>query len=512
MADSEALQHWHDLHEHLSDWAFRAYDRLIDELSEDLQEKLRLKDGAEESYVVIFGKTQVGKTTLLLDLMGVKQEREFMDKVSQVLRGGRETGKSATATAMEYCRSADERWGIALTSEPNWFIDDESVTRRLGKIREDMEAGRLTTDKPCVVHIPLRFFKENRTTAPQVRILDLPGDNPANQQEQKHVSQMASTYLPFADLILLVGRGDDLSFLSSDVITLPVIEDWQAMPHRFRIVTTYSYTAKSVKDMIRHDESIDATELRKRLIEQIEKFDTLSEAARAPDLYFPLEFGTSWKGMREQKPSLHERIEPIICELREVLLTQIRQCNSPMGRLRSTWKTHISVKHVRQKKNTANAAQQAGLRKKINDQDADIDFWQRKIRHLKYLKSKLEQLNSIAQRVLIADLKFEPILEGQSLPSDNNKDAATLRQMVITLKHCLQKMRPSVNATDVQQSKYSSRVEMYLKEPDQDPIRETLRNSFKSINDKLNSFLLDRYFITDNYNADKNEIIKAGQT
>lgn len=510
LADNKALQHWHDLHEHLLDWAFRAYDRLIGELSEDLQKKLRLKDGAEESYVVIFGKTQVGKTTLLLDLMGVKQDPGFMDTVSLVLRGGREAGKSATATAMEYCRSADERWGIALTSEPEWFDDDASATQRLGKMRDDMEAGRLTTDKPCVVHIPLQFFEKDRATGPQVRILDLPGDNPANQQEQKHVSQMASTYLPFADLILLVGRGDDLRFLSSDDIKLPGIEDWQAMPHRFRIVTTYSYTAQSVKDMIRHDESINDTKLRKRLIEQIERFGTFSEAARAPDLYFPLEFGTSWKVMREQEQSLHERIEPIIRNLREDLLVQIRQCSSPIGRLRSTWNTHISIKHLGEKKKATNADQQDGLRKKINDQDADIDIWQKKIERIKGQKSKREQLNSTAQCVSITDLKFERIMEGQFLPSDNNKDAASLRQMVISLKHRLQEIRLSVNTTDEQQRKHSSWVNRYLQEPNQYLIQEILRNSFKSINDKLNGFWFDRYFNIENYNADKNEIIKAG--
>jgi hypothetical protein len=163
-----------------------------------------------------------------------------------------------------------------------------------------------------------------------------------------------------------------------------------------------------------------------------------------------------------------------------------------------------------EKKRATNADQQDGLRKKFNDQDADINFWQKKIERIKGLKFKIEQLDSIAQRILIADLKFEPILEGQSLPSYKNKDAASLRQMVITLKHHLQKMRLSVNAKDEQQRKYLSRVKRYLKEPDQNPIRETVKNSFKSINDKINGFWFDRYFNIENYNADKNEIIKAG--
>ena len=133
MAKEAVMDHWHALQEHQSDWAFRAYARLIKTLSKDVQEKLQLKEEVAEPYVVIFGKTQVGKTTLLLDLMGIDPAQ--LGRISQVMRGGREAGKSATATAMEYCRSANGRWGLTLRSKTRWFEAEADVTRALGRLR-----------------------------------------------------------------------------------------------------------------------------------------------------------------------------------------------------------------------------------------------------------------------------------------------------------------------------------------------------------------------------------------
>lgn len=202
---TDATDYWHALHLQQSDWALRAYDRLVSTLGEDVQDKLRYTTEAVQPYIVIFGETQVGKTTLLLDLMGVDPVQ--MTTISEVLRGGREAGKSATATAMEYVRSPAQRWGLDLPGSAStmWIDSDEAVSTALGQLRSEMENGHLPAHaQPCVVRIPQRFFDTTPNAAHQVRILDLPGDSPANEVEQQHVERMAQTYLPFADLILLV--------------------------------------------------------------------------------------------------------------------------------------------------------------------------------------------------------------------------------------------------------------------------------------------------------------------
>ena len=527
MHGGNAIEYWHELHKRQSDWAFRAYGRLIQTLSEDVQEKLSLKDEAAQPYVVIFGKTQVGKTTLLLDLMGIAAEQ--MPIISEVMRGGREQGKSATATTMEYRASQGEYWGLTIPGEPapRLLDSDQEMKRALGQLREVMESGQLVAESPCVVHIPKRFFDTANSRATNVRILDLPGDNPANEQEQKHVNQMAKTYLPFADLILLVGRGDDLGFLKPEVITLPGIEDWQAMPHRFRIVTTYSYTAQSVKDILRNDDAADESILRRRLIQEIERFGALNVAARDEALYFPLEFGNSWTGVQATEPELHQKMSPIIARLRAELLNQITKATTPMGRLRSTLNTHHSVKYIQKKKTEVIETQIQELASKGRKIAQALVIWDKLVEQTGAQLSKIEAVlasqdlranqllikRAASRPIYTSALKFPPEPRG---PADN---VATLKKLVgeyYEILPTLQLEISSPNNSDVSDISDLSRpywvqIRKRLGVAESRFVRDLLDDEFGSIRSTLSGYLMDPYVISKNYQKDLRLVHAAGK-
>ena len=521
MHNGNAIEYWYELHKRQSDWAFRAYGRLIQTLSEDVQEKLSLKDEAAQPYVVIFGKTQVGKTTLLLDLMGIAAEQ--MPIISEVMRGGREQGKSATATTMEYRASQGEYWGLTIPGEPapRLLDSDQEMKRALGQLREVMESGQLVAETPCVVHIPKRFFDTTHSRATNVRILDLPGDNPANEQEQKHVNQMAKTYLPFADLILLVGRGDDLGFLKPEVITLPGIEDWQAMPHRFRIVTTYSYTAQSVKDILRNDDAADESLLRRRLIQEIERFGALNVAARDEALYFPLEFGNSWTGVQATEPELHQKMSPIIARLRAELLNQITKATTPMGRLRSTLNTHHSVKYIQKKKTEVIETQIQELASKGRKIAQALVIWDKLVEQTGAQLSKIEAVlasqdlranqllikRAASRPIYTSALKFPPEPRG---PADN---VATLKKLVgeyYEILPTLQLEISSPNNSDVSRP-YWVQIRRELDGPKSRFLHDLLDDEFNSINSTLSGYWIDTYLSSDNYQKDLGLVHDAGK-
>lgn len=518
MANQAVMDHWFTLQAHQSDWAFRAYARLIKTLSKDVQEKLQLKEEAAEPYVVIFGKTQVGKTTLLLDLMGIDPAQ--LGRISQVMRGGREAGKSATATAMEYCRSANGRWGLTLRSETRWFDAEADVTRALGRLREDMEGGRLVAESPCVVHIPSSFFSSQAADGPSIRILDLPGDNPANAAEQAHVNHMAKTYLPFADLVLLVGRGDDLGFLRPEALTLPGIEDWQAMPHRFRIVTTYSYFAQSIKGAAREDANFDASKSRRRLIQQIELFGRLSDQAQDEHLYFPLEFGTSWMSMQKNEPELHARIAPLIAGLRSELLEQISQSTSPVGRLRSTLDSHLGVRYIQKKKTKAVEQTIEQLKHKKTTLMNEIANWSTAIKKAQdKLRRALQDLqtNSLVDGMkCIEHAASSPVftLTGSYPPQEGavKNDCETLRTLVNDYYRLLKGMRLEVKGNP-QLSKscvYWEGVRRLVNEPGLRVIEDIIDDAFSSIRYTLADYTFDRYFFSSNYQGDLRRVHSAG--
>ncbi len=523
MAKKAILDYWHDVHTQDSDWALRAYAKLVDTLSADVQEKLRGNKMAAQPYIAIFGKTQVGKTTLLLDLLGI--DPAGMSTVSRVMRGERETGQSATATTMEYRRSDTERWGLELHGKARWFDADEDIEQALGQLRAEMESGLLVAESPCVVHIPQRYFGAAASTEPDVRILDLPGDKPANDQEQSHVNQMAKVYLPFADLILLVGRGDDLGFVQPGAITLPGIEDWQIMPHRFRIVTTYSYTAQSVKDLIRNDASFDVSKLRQRLIEQIERFGPLSDAAKDVRHYFPLEFGSSWKNVEMTEPQLHERLEPIITALRKELLEQIAGATTPMGRLRSTLNTHLSVRHINRTKIDAAEKGISELSGKEKLATADISAWVSLIENdRRRLSSYREILNKydleeskalIFQAVVAAAINcvkacaIKPKSEG--LPEKD--DCSILREWIRRYGAALASMELDTVAESDSElaSSYWRTVRRGAIPLEACVVKEEIDKAFGEIRRKISGYTFDMYVFSSNYQEDLAAVHEAAK-
>lgn len=506
MTSGKVIDYWQRLESRQSEWAFRAYDRLVKTLSTDVQDRIQLRESNAEPYVVIFGKTQVGKTTLLLDLMGIDLQQ--MATLSQVLRGGREAGKSATATAMEYRRSTDARWGLSVQSKKHWFTSDDEMAEALAQLRQQMERGELVVDSPCIVHIPGRFFSLQTTGATGVRILDLPGDNPANAQEQKHVNQMAKTYLPFADLVLLIGRGDDLSFLQPEVITLPGIEDWQAMPHRFRIVTTYSYSAQSVKTLIRNDPAFDITQLRQRLIEQIERFHSLSDAAKDPNLYFPLEFGSSWLSMAENDSALYARVDPMVSRLRSELLEQIAASTSPLGRLRSTLDTHLSVKYIQEKKTAVIETELLGLKKQQQETTNILKTWEKAMFRS---QDKIDQTDkllkdnalSVSQRLINKAAEKAAVIELSA--EYKSEKCTTLHRMISDYCSEIKKIQLAVE----NKSAYWQKVSRKNIEPTRQAVQDILDEKFSAIRYTLNDYWIDAYLSSANYSSDKNRVIHA---
>lgn len=412
-------------------WAFSAYDAFMASLSPEVRERLVQKKEQDEAYVVVFGKTQVGKTTLLMDLMGVSPS--VMARVSEVLRGGRPEGRSATATAMEYRCSPDMRWGLRKEQSTRWFETDSDMTCAIAELRHAMEGQCLVLKQPCVVHIPQNCF-DARDGQSLVRMLDLPGDKPANDVEQDHVHEMARRYVPLADLILLVGRGDDLSFLQPGGLTLPGIEDWQSVPSRFRIVTTYSFTAESVRELVWGQTGALSIELfRERLIEQIEKSGSLSDQARQPQRFFSLEFGQSWSGAKRRRPGLYERLSPIIDEQKQQLHADIHASTAPLARLKGAVHAHVAVAWLKKTRLTQMQEEVDDLAQRLAKARDECIQAERAVRQS---SSKLQALDvHLAHLVggkLKRDLDKGFQLVGDAPPAGPGKSVADFR-LVITL-------------------------------------------------------------------------------
>ena len=299
------------------------------------------------------------------------------------------------------------------------------------------------------------------------------------------------------------------------------------MPHRFRIVTTYSYTAQSVKDILRNDDAADESLLRRRLIQEIERFGALNEAARDEALYFPLEFGNSWTGVQTTEPELHQRMSPIITRLRAELLNQISKATTPMGRLRSTLNTHHSVKYIQKKKTEVIETQIQELASKGIKIAHELAIWDKSVEQAGAKLSKIEAVldsqdlranqllikRAASRPIYTSALKFPPEPRG---PADN---VATLKKLVgeyYEILPTLQLEISSPNNSDVSDISDLSRpywvqIRKRLGVAESRFVRDLLDDEFGSIRSTLSGYLMDPYVISKNYQKDLRLVHAAGK-
>lgn len=511
MINDWLTEYWSELYLSNLGWAFDAYERLISSMSHDIKKTLSMKGKQVEPFVVVYGKTQVGKTTLLLDLLGIHSDQ--ISAVSYVLRGGREAGKSATATTMEYCRSTSENWALTINSKKEFYAAESDMIIALSDLRDSMESATQSFNSPCIVDIPTRFFSIAAKKCANIRILDLPGDNPANATEQKHVYAMAKAYLPFADLILLVGRGDDLSFLNSEAMSLPGLENWQAMLGRFRIVTTFSYSAQSIRDIIRKREEVNISDIRARLIEQIQRFGELSNEGKNQNLFFPLEFGNSWQNLEKQEPVLYSKLKPLINGLRTTLIDEIHASVSPVSRLRNMLDSHTRIEYIYKKKLEGLKQVEKNIIREIQAIDEDIQ------NYTKISERELEQLNKLTKLIeygtsenlksnindLIAVYKSECHSKIDRNPE--KESVISLKRLILNYKSQLNEIELNLNQSLIVNNKaYWRDVEKTFMEPNPSVINNEVRSIFGQIEKDLDKYLIKKYLSRKNYRHDKNKI------
>lgn len=443
---------------------------------------------------------------------------QVQQRVALVLRGGRQTGRSATATAMAYRRSEDGDWHFkAAGQQACSFTDDVSMTQALGYLRLQMEGRVLADDEPCVVDIPCDCFDPRTANTLRIRMLDLPGDNPGNAVERAHVQKMAKRYVPHADLILLIGRGDDLSFLRPDALELPSIEDWQIVPRRFRIVTTYSFTAETVLEIARkHKDDIDSLTFRQRLLQQIKTFGlTLSEDASQPERFFPLEFGDSWANPASNHRDVVEALSPMIDSLKEQLRADIMHSATEFARLRSAVDVHVVVRQIKDARLKGMVSDLTHVDKVFNDANQNCDSTKRGLSdaecELERARSRATAVAPCARKAQIkasselAKFKDGSLAAVRDLVKKPSTNVPAFRQLIVQfssdLRKQLLKMRPK--PSDEVPAWFWRSEPLSLEDQRADAGRQ-IDDEFSYLEAKLRSYKTDEYWpsISDDHAKD----------
>lgn len=233
---------------HREDWQRSAFKTIKQNLISARNNRFVQYDTAQEEHlVIIYGKSQVGKTTLILTMIGIR-EGKCLNEVNETLRAGIPRGNSSTSTAIIYSRSEDDRYGCAIATINHFppqdvpSYDREGMIQRLKEIRADVESGIADADSILYITIPKYCFTE-QTGRERIFILDMPGIESRNHREDDHVRNLTARYFPIASVCIIACRSNDIQSLE---ITLDDI-NWKRMEHRFVLVITHAYSDGTIK-------------------------------------------------------------------------------------------------------------------------------------------------------------------------------------------------------------------------------------------------------------------------
>lgn len=291
-----------------------------------------------EQYVSlsVYGATQAGKTTLILDLLGIDPTQAAT--VQKVLRGRQKHGKSATARVLRYRKSDNEYWYIGGEKQ----TDDDAACSKFAEIRQEMEQlGVKTSDDHIDILIPKQFFRSDSKNSASTVIYDLPGADAGNENERKYVSELKEKYIQRSDLVLLVCSVNDMGSLFEDSNNAsrrndPALENWHLNPMKYKVVCTRVFSDESIKKILRptnlggdEPQKKQMQELCNHIAEQFNRFEGKYDLA---DIIYTFESGDSWEGLKADK-DYFQIVEPLRQESIEKLNRIIAESTHFLARL-----------------------------------------------------------------------------------------------------------------------------------------------------------------------------------
>lgn len=271
---------------HRLDWAFDAKTDYLNQFR--IFEAIEKTTENKNIIVSVYGPTQVGKTTLILSLLGIKEE--FLVEISEFLRGGRDHGNSATVTVTKYQISPTEEYIIKLPNHMETIIHTpKQLEEHMAKLRNDVETEVIQSIDPVVIAIPKSKFHDQGVT---IELIDLPGIESAEKREVQHVERCVKYWVPNSHVCLIVNSAMDLTFLRD--IQMPQLKNWYDYPENYFVVLTRAFSPESIPRHINNNKIKNADDVITYYNDEIQKI-----LNRSPGTFYPIEIGQSLKRLPE---------------------------------------------------------------------------------------------------------------------------------------------------------------------------------------------------------------------
>lgn len=502
---------WFDINKTRYDWAKTAHTDFMRNVDKQYYQSTETK---EQIYIAIYGPSQVGKTSLLLELLGVSSE--YYSTVEEALRGKQIYGNSATATVIRYKVSNDNHWEILSRNKDLYFksednaihSEDEQVASMLSQIRSEMHLkGRYFHIDEIQLSIPMRYINKNKLTNKDVIIYDLPGVHAKNKNERDFVSKIIKDRLIFSDMVLMVTTIDNMGkIIHKENLIFDELHNWHLNPIKFKVIFTRFYSDYSsiekCKKIFEYKNKITQPDIRSYINNEINTHDN---EWNVMEQIYALDVGKSWQSMINKRYD-NEFLDAVVKSREDFfkdLVETINSSSSPIARLCFGYQVGAIAKKLKEERKINDDVIISSIEKQIVTLNDYIITYENKIESLKTsilnIKTNKEDLQRLLYNLLSnskndIDNIYEEF-EKSICNLDNNKNSATnikkiLKEVNISLKY--EYLHISLELTE------------YF---DLDEFPES--NKLKIIYHKINSYKLQKYLLINNFKKDINQSIDA---
>lgn len=316
------------LFDNKEEWQRLAFNKIKNRLISAKDNRfIRYENSAENHLVMIYGKTQVGKTSLILNMIGLRNE--CIQEVYDTLRAKTPRGNSSTSTAIIYARSDREEYGCAFSSSYALSVNDieyfdkAGMSIRLQQVRQDVENHKANPNNILYIYIPYSYFATD-STKETISIMDMPGIESRNHKEDLHIQSLMMKYLPIASICIIACRSNDIQSLES--LMLPNHVQWQRMGHRFLLVVTHAYNDGNTKQYFKMNPFNRKMKFYEYIMDSYQREIKKILGDRNTVAVYPIDVGDTLNMLctsleyEEDKKELIQTKEQVLSELRNVII------------------------------------------------------------------------------------------------------------------------------------------------------------------------------------------------
>jgi GTP-binding protein EngB required for normal cell division len=346
---------WENIYQSRMNWAYRAEDIFLNSiLSPELRDLVR-QDKEKKVITSLIGRSQVGKTSLILDLLGIEETKR--KELYTSLRCGSSIGKAATPTAILYTKSDNDFFSYKDHQLIKENITIDELTVLLRDLRLKVENHSYVSDEAVIIKVARNYFS-NKSSDTDLTIIDLPGYGSSNPKEKQHVDNIIKKYKSISTLNLLIEKADNMNSLSK----IFKEDEFRFNSELFRVVLTFSVTPASMMDNLLKEG------VSRNKYEQIINNDFKRTFPTENIIVYPLEFGDSWNNMEDapDQEQIKQKMNSILIEIKQDLKKDIVESSKKYNAIIQKSKLPNKIKTFKHKILSSCNEQKEEIQKKIN--------------------------------------------------------------------------------------------------------------------------------------------------